>query len=1129
MQKFIILAILAILAATVTAEGVSPVIRYDFGKISQSGEVKNCCSELYPAVIRGKFSVTKDLTLSLDGLTTGMIVHGSEKFNPASGMTYSIVYRPRVVLEQDQVNQTHDALFYKHKQFVFSRKRNMIYINFYTKDKGWCAVYHSKDIFIPGDTSFHHIAMTVKHNRSVEIGINQTEISVYFDGVPIGNTTFPSVVPKDSYAPIEIGCGSSFGAPWRVCGEIADPRIYDQVLSPMEIREIIQEQTLAKPGFRVANKITNKRLAFLEKFRSQPEYYHSLRNLALDPDSNVPWEAIATNPKHFLTVFQGKDSALTFLSAPGCHRFVSWYNRKAKREMLNWENRFFELIFQKDGKETAVRPDTQVCISELIKPVQKKNGETHFSIKYQGADLSANAEFVFFGDRLSWRITDVKSSARFIRIVSPLVKLQPFLQSGSSMVIPIECGRVLKYSAKENAVYSGNYPGCNATMQLLAVYDNDGGLFCSSGDPHGRKQELSLSSGSEGSALSFDRMVPPDGIDSATATMELFHGDWYDVGLCYRNLLDRINAPWWSRDAIGVPTPQWLKENCLFIRYDYRNANNKHFEQLRNYFGMPFAAYAEGWFERGGKYAYDIRMNSDFLEDIHELHKYGIRVQTYNNGRILQQYDRRGKETCFSKVIAPNVAIEGKSKKIEIYPDTFGPTYVICPGTDFYKKMIFDICTRFASQGVDGIYLDQIGCSTSILCASKTHGHKPADPDAWYFKGQRPALAAVREFWKEQKQEKWIATESNAEVCVRYCDLMNCWRWLFDDQVPLYQMIYAGRVQIAEQDRQHAEPESAYMKNAEEIAFAEQIERLQSYVLTSPLCSEYRAYVRRLMYLRRGMLKWFEDGMMDRPPHFAEFQTPIRRVCGSFGSKTMSRPPIISSAWTLRDGKAVILINSSDKPQKNKLYFTAGKKNDIVFYSSENGRTAGCMNCDGTVLIELAPRACMVVTDTPSEELDDAFRRIVSFKNSKDPFELNANQIPVKAPIQPGVSQSVVQAAAIRGAHVNFSKGQVDFIHYGVVYPGLVAFGPEERIRKISLMISAPASSEDGIVRIYVDRISSETLIAESRVAENFRTKSWKDFQPLSLNSKIPLAGDRKIFFCFYGNSMCNFRSWSIH
>ena len=1104
--------------------GTEPVARYCF-EDAKDGVVPNRMGKQYPARIKGKYHVTKDNALAMDGVSTEITLEGTEKLDPRKGMTFMLLYKQQTLLGNRPIDSGHDMFFYRSRQFLFGRQRNRVYTNFWNTAKRDVAPSYAFDA-IPQDDRFHHAAMTIFHHAEPAHGIDQVEIRTYVDGLPVRQTEHRRLEMRFcDDKPIELGCGSTFGPPWRLGGEIADARIYDRVLSGNEIKRIVAEQKLARPAFRVPEKLSPEDEKLLGAVKNA-SFRSVLTRLA--QKGNAAWRAAAANPPKHLTLLPGKESVLAVSALPGAAGIVSWYDTAAKREVLRWDNLFFELVLKRNGREETVSPDSPGVHSELTrKPVKTADG-WRFDVTYTHPDWSALVAFFFTGDRIEYTVKP-QSRDRVLYLNSPRAAVNVFDREKSFLVTPDEIGRNISCGGSSGAAYAGTYPGRRACMQLGAYYDRDGGIFLSSGENRGRISYLTSSGDGSGAEFGFKQVTARDGSNSSRAVLELFRGDWYDAGVCYRRMLDRIQPPWWTPEAAVYPTPQRLKNNTLWVYYACGNENNSVYAALRRYFQLPFAVTVEGSHVRGSKYAPFPRLHPDMIEETRELHKSGLGVQLYSNARIIQENSRSMSKEEFTAKILPDAVLRNGRPVFENYPDTFGRAAVICPASKTYSLQILDFCRRFSAQGIDGLYLDQLGCTTPLLCMSDKHLHTPGDPDAWFLNGQRKTVTALRKMFKEKNwSDKWFSNECNGEIVVGLSDLALPWGAFYDDQIPLFHQVYAGRIQNGGLDRVGEDEGAAFVKDAELLLRGEQIGRLNCRNLTSPLRFNYRAYVKRLMHLRTALLGYFNSGVMGRPPRQEPEPQKIPRFWGVFGSRVVSRPPILATCWKKGQYLAVIAVNTTGEPRETTLCFVPDgpAPSSWTLYTSDGKKQSVPGAAKMRFPCRLGPYACLVLTNAPDPKLDRAFETIAATFTEKDPFSFDPTKYPEKA-LVPDRTYPAIEAF-VSGAQRAVARNEINYVYYAVVYPGIMDFGKEGKTRNIELLMASPPESGDGTLRIYVDAISPENLVCASPIAANFRTANWHDYRMMKLKFTRPLSGKHRIFFCFSGSSVCNIRTWRI-
>ena len=1101
-----------------------PVARYCFEDL-KDGVVPNRMGPRYPARIKGKFAVTKNNALAMDGLTTEIVLEGTEKLDPLKGMTFMLTYKQQALPGNRDLERNHDMFFFRSKQFLFGRQKNRIYTNFWDDSKHDVAPNYAMEAY-PQDGDFHHAAMTIFHRLEPAHGVDQVEIRVYIDGAPVKQIDHRRLRMRFcDDTPIELGCGSTFGPPWRLGGEIADARIYDRVLTGNEIRRIVASQKLAKPAFRTPAKLSSDDEKLLSSVENVP-FRSALSRLAA---KGLPaWRQAAQQPEKHLLLLEGKETSLVVSTIPGASGIVSWFDKVSRRELLRWDNLFFELVLNKDGREETFSPDSPGVEAELTKQPRRDGGAWRFTVDYTHPDWKAAVSSTYPGDRIEYGIMP-GTRHPVTALNAPRVSISALNRGKPFLVTPDEIGRALPCDTASGAAHTGTYPGRRACVQMGAYYDGETGVFLSSGEPRGRISRLSMTGDASGAEFGFRQSVARDGGNESRAVIELFRGDWFDAGVCYRNMLDRLKPVWWTREAFEYPTPRWLKDNTLWLTYAYGNESHDDLAKLRKYFGLSFAVNVEGSHDRGSKYIPWPRLHPDMISDLRELHAAGIRVQLYTNARIVQEIGRSMTLPEFNQKILPDAVRQEGKPVFERYPDTFGKAAVICPSSRTYSLQILDFCRRFASQGLDGIYLDQLGCTTPILCTSKDHLHAPLDPDAWFLNGQRKTVLELRRLFKEKGwTDRGFSNECNGEIVVGLSDIATPRGAMYDDQIPLFHQIYAGRIQNGDINRVGEDEGAGFVKDAEELLRGEQLGRLYSRNLTSPLRFDYRANVKRLMHLRTTLLDYFNGGEMARPPRQEPEPQKIPHFWGVFGSRVVSRPSILAACWRKGENFAVIAVNTTGEPRETTLCFTPDSPapSSWTLYTSDGKKHAVSGAEKMRFPCRLGPYACLVLTNAPGPKLDRAFETIAATFTEKDPFRFDPAKYPEKA-LVPDRTYPAVEAF-VSGAQRAVARNEINYIYYAVVYPGTMDFGGEPKTRNIDLLMAAPPESGDGTLRIYVDSIAPENLVCSSPLCANFHTANWRDYRMMTLKFTRPLSGKHRIFFCFSGSSVCNLRTWKI-
>lgn len=1063
----------------------------------------------------------------------GFRLDGSEKLQAGDGLTLIAVCR----MNPD----VGEVFFFKENHLVFSHEKNKLFANFFN-GKEWIAYTQSGGV-IPTDGKWHQAAMVIKHHHVASQGEDWTDVRLYFDGVPVAGVRHEHSHPAESPAPLVFGCGLSYGGEYGFRGEVASIRVDAKVFTEQQVRESVLSDKRLEPGFHPPVELTGGEAEMLEKAKAPPEMKSALRNLAMGRRSAwIGWKEFARNPdiaiyNRKLWILDGGDSRLTLAADNGFAGVVSWFDTVSRRELLNFESCFFRLNFEFGDRTVEVDPLEPRVVSELVSPPVESDGIWSFTIcwRHEPEDacpvrFTAVSRFHFGRDRLEYDLSvdDFTPETRISRAVFPAMLFCPLTPGRDVMLTPQMSGVEMPDAVRRNVCYSSFYPRGNAAVQMGAYYDDETGIYCAVEDPIARPKEFDFSAGFAGCEFNF-KWTPdyesPEKPNSfhpgCNASIELFRGNWYDAGTIYQRQLGKIDALWWEKTPVPSDRPEWMWNNVLWLRIDMHYQNLSVFapalKKLREYLGLPLALHLYDWNEPGSWLSPMVRTTPQLMDDVAELQSVGIRVVPYTTARIWQNPDRRGEDYLYSKVAFPAAVID---KSGEVAIEHYGlPCAVLCPHTETYQTFEYEMTVRLAAQGFDGVYADQIGAAAPRLCYSIRHGHRIADNEAWFKNGQYPVYRRVRDHWLKNSPEKVLTTEDNSEHCVALFHGLLNWRWMLENQVPLFARIYSGRTQLIGLDSVGEEPEAAFVKAATQVVNSEQIGWFQHQKITSPLRHEFRVFIKRLMHLRLSMLPFFNEGEMARPVEFLPGQRRISRLWGRQGTYYVSSPPILSSSWNWNGMRATMFINHTDRTETFRFCRTLPGNGVNKLYSFDSGGVFSETSAENALeeLLTMPERSCRVLLAVPSgvhaagllENFHRIFAVITAAREDRDPFLFDPGAMP-----SDGVRSS---------SDWLYPKGEPD--NTSAVPFGNIDYG--DGADAIEVEFDAPVEHPVGRVTMHVDSLKLEDMVAVFDVGMDF-PGGHSGLEPALLRMclKSPLSGIHKTFFLLNDSSHCVFVRW---
>ena len=285
-----------------------------------------------------------------------------------------------------------------------------------------------------------------------------------------------------------------------------------------------------------------------------------------------------------------------------------------------------------------------------------------------------------------------------------------------------------------------DYPG-HGSLQCLAWYTEGGpGLYLACDDTAGyRKGFAAFSECVSGLNLEVVHLPEPTAADAKryvlpyTATVGLFHGDWYNAAAIYRLWATRqrwARESRWQRGSV----PAWIADTGLWVwnRGSSTNVIDAAIA-LQGELRLPVSVFWHWWhgcaYDTGfPEYLPPREGNDAFRAAFARAHARDVHGLVYMNQRLW------GMTTAsWTNEHAARYAVKGPDGRVtpEVYNAfTQLPCASMCMSTDFWRAKYAGLAATVLNQlGADGIYMDQ-ACS-SLACYDTRHGHSPGGGGYW--------------------------------------------------------------------------------------------------------------------------------------------------------------------------------------------------------------------------------------------------------------------------------------------------------------------------------------------------------------------------------------------------------------
>ena len=605
-------------------------------------------------------------------------------------------------------------------------------------------------------------------------------------------------------------------------------------------------------------------------------------------------------------------------------------------------------------------------------------------------------------DTIEWRTRVLNSSPRYtVRSAT----YPPISFSGGENIClfkPSASGRVEKNAYAREERWEGTYPsGFEGVVPVLGAYNpekkRDSGLYVAIHAPEAARTDMSCAFFRRGQGV-FRYEYPAEHMGTPANAFELhgclvvsvLDGDWFDMARIYGAYL--AGHAQWYKPLGREDSPAWMKDVPLYIMDWMPNDNPdagpvpisirppvepprdnwyKKPIALARRLGLPmgYHLYNWHWIPFNNDYPYYFPVKEGLREGVEEMHKYGIRVMPYINGRIADTRDSRGETVRFERELLPGATkqLDG-ALDIETYashePDgSLCRLAAMCPTSPAWRETLAEIARKlFREYHMDAIYIDQVAAACVNLCCDPTHAHTPGNGE-WWVRAYRLLMERLRQ---ECPEGCGFTTESNAEPYADQFDGFLTWAWVFPNMVPFFPALYAGRIALLGRNTNgYKKGDAQYFRfhAAQAVMFGQQIGWMNADVVDDAGKIDF---LERMCHMRWEHRAFFSQGEMLRPPRIAGGQSCFL-TDSSMGMDDMQpADTVVASAW--REGKNTMLAiaNSGDAPARIHLVFDAqeyhlGPLAETRAYGAGEDIAVG----EGSIRAHIGARSCLVFLYDP--------------------------------------------------------------------------------------------------------------------------------------------------------------------
>lgn len=932
--------------------------------------------------------------------------------------------------------------------------------------------------------------------------------------------------------------------------------------------ERILEQAQGRDGYRLVLFLNGKRVVekectpytpckeagelsagegFAQSLSDLQEYPRSLTPEAIRKLSGISVKTTWAPDASAETLLETPEMTFAFAKGRGQgNPFRGAFNKMTQALMLasgglNWE------LHYRDAQGISHCLDADDCDFQPVELTEAENGQG-FTLRWTSKLFTElQVRGTVSGPRLE-AVLELRGFASDARLETVAFPCWRFVKMpGNDVLLYPSFSGIEKPNPTNGFYHSATWPNGHASMQFAALYnDQDCGVYIGNEDTSGciNRQVYEASAG----LLDATWQHPiargtRDWLLPGKAVLETYRGRWYEAGQIYKRFVRK--APWWVEEIPRRDTPQWFLENPFWIGGIPLNEESvETYRYVQEFLEVP-AAFVCGLLENPNgpwRFGPNFRVKQHVVEPMKRLHESkDIKLEPYFNCRQWYAGPDADKENNYTTEGKPNAVLDENGN---VRTGNYGATglhAVMCPAAPAWRQRLYGNIEYLASQGVDAVYHDQLPCSTPFACEAENHGHAPGAADCWLAQGHWLTYGRVMGELRAKYPNLAHTGEDASDAFLRCLDGFMTWRFGRTGHVPLFQSVYAPRVQFVgrggDGNNISGTYESFFPRIGEQLVYGEQIGWLALDDIRVP--SPRRNYLKKLANLRYALAGYLNAAEMAKPLKFAKPLPTMTTVWGVDDTNNCTTDRILHSVWQHKDGsRLVIFLNTTETAEEAEPILDGQGQLVTVF---REGEEAFLVQADIPPALRLEPYVCEIwllgtaPSDGFSPALMAAVRKGREIMNGGD----RGLMIPSKTDFTKDMMLNAIRDELfardaswvlfanrtdnptldyhpnpLRKMNANWIAAQDG----GIIYFGGVYFGDSAT----ELTCTAATDCEGVTIEMLDNTANSPTfLLAEFKLERG----GWHEYKSYTTPLLRHITGRRNIFFRVKGGS-CNFKSW---
>ncbi len=490
----------------------------------------------------------------------------------------------------------------------------------------------------------------------------------------------------------------------------------------------------------------------------------------------------------------------------------------------------------------------------------------------------------------------------------------------------------------------GLYPrGWGTTMQFLSYYNDNYGLYFGFHDPYASIKYFGVKNENSGIKIQCKYPVPDKTLAynnwdlPGVFELDLYDGNWYEAAQIYKTWVS-TNADYWPQSSLARNKRQnsigdigvWLTTS---MTDGTMSQMQTYIQTAIDFFDVPVGVHEYEWNYKEFDHFYP-----DYFPERTGLSSLVANIQNSNNAVIMPYFNGRLWDTGIGGNDDGDAAAaiwynsDGKPDATKNndgseYTQTFESNIfaVMCPVMPNWQdliKHVVDTLVRPDLIGAKSVYMDMITATGSVECMDSTHYH-PLGGGAYWRSGYVTMLDSIHSILPDSV---FVTAEGGCDYLADEIDGLLVQGWTTDHQVPAWQAVYTGKLQLfgTKTDDYHYGSQQFYAKLAQGYIYGVQTGMQFIWLAINPDSSPDKSmashFVKRLSRMRYKLKDFVSYGEMKSPLEIAgDIPDLTYQVYDWGGHKAyvdVTYPAVQNSVWQNGDSVVVSLINASlpDEP-----------------------------------------------------------------------------------------------------------------------------------------------------------------------------------------------------------------------